>query len=170
MAPVVGPIFADLPQADTEAVRVLLRTLAGLEDRDSVTARLQLHGAHDNAGTFGDLAAYGSDAPALQALMRDDETLAQRLHERRPVRAVQVVWAARHEMARTVEDVLARRTRELFLDARAARDMAPRVAELLADELGRDAEWQRAQVEEFRDLAAQYLLTDDPLPSTDAPV
>ena len=144
--------------------------LAGLDDRDSVTARLQIHGAHDHADAFGDLRDYGSDAPALQALMRDDEALAERLHERRPVRAVQVVWAARHEMARTVEDVLARRTRELFLDARAARDMAPRVAELMAAELGLDADWQAAQVEAFSDLAGQYLLTGAPLPSTDAEV
>ena len=144
--------------------------LAALEDRDSVTARLQLHGAHDNAAAFGELAAYGSDAPELQALMRDDEALAERLHERRPVRAVQVVWAARHEMARTVEDVLSRRTRELLLDARAAVEMAPRVAELMAAELGRDADWQARQVEAFTDLAQQYLLTGAPLPSTDAEV
>lgn len=140
-------------------------TLAALEDRDSVTAKLQIHGAHDNADAFGDLRDYGSDAPALQALMREDEALAERLHERRPVTAVQVVWAARHEMARTVEDVLARRTRELFLDARAAIEMAPRVAELMAAELGFDAEWQQTQVQAFEDLAQQYLLTDEPLPS-----
>ena len=60
-------------------------------------------------------------------------------------------------MARTVEDVLARRTRALFLEARAAIDMAPRVAELLARELGRDEAWKRAQVETFRDLAKGYL-------------
>lgn len=140
-------------------------TLAGLDDRDSVTAKLQIHGAHDNAGAFGDLRDYGSDAPALQALMREDEALAERLHERRPVRAVQVVWAVRHEMARTVEDVLSRRTRELLLDARAAVEMAPKVAELMAAELGRDADWQRQQVEAFTDLAQQYLLTNTPLPS-----
>ena len=69
------------------------------------------------------------------------------------------MWAARYEMARTVEDVLARRTRALFLDARAAIAMAPRVADLLARELGRDEGWRSAQVEAFHELAMGYLIT-----------
>ena len=69
-----------------------------------------------------------------------------------------MVFAARHEMARTVEDVLARRTRALFLNAAAAADMAPRVADLLAGELGRDSEWRARQVREFHDLSAGYRL------------
>jgi glycerol-3-phosphate dehydrogenase len=63
-------------------------------------------------------------------------------------------------MARSVEDVLARRTRALFLNARAAIDMAPAVAELLAAELGGDAAWKAAQVRAFRELAAGYLVPD----------
>jgi glycerol-3-phosphate dehydrogenase len=61
-------------------------------------------------------------------------------------------------MARTVEDILARRQRALFLDARAAIEMAPVVAEILAGELGKDAEWQHKQVEEFTELAKGYFL------------
>jgi glycerol-3-phosphate dehydrogenase len=61
-------------------------------------------------------------------------------------------------MARTVEDVLARRTRALFLNARAAIAMAPRVADLLARELGRDERWQRGQVQAFQETAQNYLL------------
>jgi glycerol-3-phosphate dehydrogenase len=61
-------------------------------------------------------------------------------------------------MARTVDDVLARRTRSLLLDARAAIDCAPRVAEILAAELGRDRAWAKRQVDEFRALARGYLL------------
>jgi glycerol-3-phosphate dehydrogenase len=68
------------------------------------------------------------------------------------------VWAARFEMARTVEDVLARRTRALFLNARAAIAMAPRVADLLARELGRDQAWRDAQVEAFDEVAQGYLI------------
>ena len=74
------------------------------------------------------------------------------------MRAGEVVWAARHEMARTVEDVLARRRRTLRLDARASMDMAPAVAALLADELGRDEAWEREQVEAYRALAVGYLV------------
>jgi glycerol-3-phosphate dehydrogenase len=70
-----------------------------------------------------------------------------------------VVWAARAEMARTVEDVLARRTRALFLNARAATEMAPETARLVGRELGRDAQWQAQQVEEFRALAEGYLVS-----------
>jgi glycerol-3-phosphate dehydrogenase len=60
-------------------------------------------------------------------------------------------------MARTVEDVLSRRTRSLLLDARAASEAAPRVASLMARELGRDAAWEEEQVRSFRDLARAYL-------------
>ena len=79
------------------------------------------------------------------------------LHSRLPIVAAQVVWAVREEMARTVEDVLARRTRALFLDARAAIAMAPAVAKLMARELNRDEEWQRRQIEEFNATAAGFV-------------
>ncbi|HSC89478.1 MAG TPA: glycerol-3-phosphate dehydrogenase/oxidase [Polyangiaceae bacterium] len=65
-------------------------------------------------------------------------------------------WFARHEMARTVEDVLARRTRLLFLDVRAALAKAPRVAQELAQELGRDEAWQRSQLVEFERIANHF--------------
>jgi len=60
-------------------------------------------------------------------------------------------------MARTVDDVLARRTRALPLHARAAIAMAPEVARLMAAELGRDNTWQQAQIEQFTRLAGHYL-------------
>ena len=61
-------------------------------------------------------------------------------------------------MARTVEDVLARRTRILFIDAKAACDIAPKVAETMAKELGQNEEWQEKQINSFRQLAKGYLL------------
>jgi glycerol-3-phosphate dehydrogenase len=133
-------------------------TLGGVEERPSVTKQLHIHGWHENAEQFGDLARYGSDAPAIRGLMRDRPALADRMDERLPIRAAQVVWAARHEMARSVEDVLARRTRSLLLDARASLDIAPRVAELMAEELGKDAAWADAQVDAFTSLAEGYLV------------
>ena len=84
--------------------------------------------------------------------------LGERLHPRWPYVKAAVRWAARHEMARTVEDVLARRTRALLLDARASIEAAPMVAELLAADLGRDAAWQQAQVRDYSALAKGYLL------------
>jgi len=65
-------------------------------------------------------------------------------------------WFARFEMARTVEDVLARRTRLLFLDVRAAMDRAPQVARELAAELGRDEAWQKTQLLAFEETAKHF--------------
>jgi glycerol-3-phosphate dehydrogenase len=59
-------------------------------------------------------------------------------------------------MARNVEDVLARRTRALFLNAKAAVRMAPQVAQLLARELGYREQWQTGQIESFRELAIRF--------------
>ena len=69
----------------------------------------------------------------------------------------EVVWAARHESARTVEDVLSRRLRALLLDTRASLAVAPRAANLLAGELGRDEEWEAEQVRRFGEIARGYL-------------
>jgi glycerol-3-phosphate dehydrogenase len=71
----------------------------------------------------------------------------------------EVVWGARYEMGRTVEDALARRTRALLLDARASIEAAPAVAAVLATELGRDAAWVKAQVAEYTALARRYVLS-----------
>ena len=107
----------------------------------------------------GHMQMYGADAPAVQSFFNQNPARAELLHPRLPYARALVVWAARHEMARTVEDVLARRTRSLFLDARASIEAAPGVAALLAAELGRDAEWAAEQANAYRTLAAGYLLT-----------
>jgi glycerol-3-phosphate dehydrogenase len=70
----------------------------------------------------------------------------------------EIIWAIRNEMARTVDDILARRVRALFLDARAAIEIAPLVAEMLAKELSKDAVWQQQQIKEFNTIANQYVL------------
>jgi glycerol-3-phosphate dehydrogenase len=133
-------------------------TLAHLAERPCVTAHLNIHGFHSNAERFDALRVYGSDAPAIRQLMDADAGLAEPLHAALPYTGAEVVWAAREEMARTVEDVLARRTRALFLNAAAAIAMAPRVADLLAGELQRGDEWKTGQVEAFRAVAQSYLL------------
>lgn len=133
-------------------------TLAGLEPRPCTTRRLPIHGHHPAAERFGELAVYGSDAPAVEALIRSDPALEKPVHPALPVRRGEVVWAAREEMARTVEDVLARRVRGLLFDARACIEAAPVVAELMAGELEREDGWAEAQVEAFRELAEGYVL------------
>ena len=136
----------------------LAATLARLPEQPCVTSHLNIHGFHSAAGKFGRLSVYGSDAPAVLEIEESDPALAQPLDPALPYTGAEVVWAARYEMARTLEDVLARRTRALFLNARAALSMAPRAAAVLAAELGCDAAWQARQVEEFARTAANYTL------------
>lgn len=131
--------------------------LAGLEDRPCVTKQLNIHGYHQNSEQFGALAVYGSDAPALQDMIRSNPAMGARLHPDYPYVAGQVIWAVREEMARTVEDVLARRTRALLLGARASVEMAPAVARLMAAELRKDPDWEREQIEKYTKLAEQYI-------------
>ncbi|MCE0521292.1 MAG: FAD-dependent oxidoreductase [Methylacidiphilales bacterium] len=133
-------------------------TLADLPDKPCVTRTLNIHGYHPNSSTFGSLSFYGTDAIAIRQLIDKDAALGQALDAELPYVAAEAVWAAREEMARSVEDVLARRTRALFLNAKAAIRMAPRVAALLAQELGHDKKWQAEQVEKFGQTAAGYLV------------
>jgi glycerol-3-phosphate dehydrogenase len=132
-------------------------TLADLPDKACVTKTLNIHGYHPNAGKFGDLSFYGSDANAIRELIDKDAALGKPLDSQLPYLEAEVVWAAREEMARTVEDVLARRTRALFLNAKAAIRMAPRVAAILAKELGQDEKWQADQVAKFGVVAGGFV-------------
>jgi glycerol-3-phosphate dehydrogenase len=123
------------------------------------TENLRLHGwtQEETTTTSSHRRAYGADLVELVRL-ETEPGLAQLLHPKLPYSKAEVVWAARHEMARRVEDVLSRRTRALLLDARAAITIAPEVARLLALELGQDDTWQQQQVADFETLAESYLL------------
>ena len=133
-------------------------TLAQLPEKPSVTRHLKIHGSQDSGGTSGSLAVYGSDAAEIRKLIRNDDRLGNRLHPALPYLKAEVIWAARQEMARTLEDVLARRTRALFLNARASLAMAPEVADLMGSELGWDEALKMKQLTEFREVAANYLV------------
>lgn len=132
--------------------------LGQLDERPCVTEELNIHGYHRHAAQFGDLAIYGADAQDIRDLMRRQPESAAQLHPAFPTCEAEVLWAVRWEMARTVEDFLARRIRALLLDARASMAMAPRVAALMAAELGRDQAWQDAQVQAYHALAREYVL------------
>ena len=98
--------------------------IAHLDYQPPVTRHLQIHGYHNHAEAFDTLKVYGSDALEINALVKNDPKLGKTLSNSDILRA-EVVWAVRNEMARTVEDFLARRRRILFLDAKSALDMAP---------------------------------------------
>ena len=129
---------------------------ARLAERPCTTRTLNVHGFHSSAERFGALRVYGADALGIQELMRETPVWAAPLHPQLPYTGAEVVWVTRHEMARTVEDVLARRTRALFLNARAAEAMAPEVAGLMARELGWNTSRQAEEVAAFSALAKGY--------------
>jgi glycerol-3-phosphate dehydrogenase len=132
--------------------------LARLPEKPCVTKMLNIHGFHPHADRFGTLSVYGSDALSIHDLVRVDPALGEPLDPALPYTRAEVVWGTRVEMGRTVEDVLARRCRALFLNTAAALRMAPEVAWLMARELNRDEAWQRRQVEGFTAVAARYAL------------
>ena len=129
----------------------------GLAAEPCRTASLALDAAGEGTSAANSLAVYGRDAVRIQALIERDSQLAEPLHPDLPYSAAQCVWAAREEMALKIEDVLARRTRALFLNAGAALECAPRVAALLGPELGWDRAWQERELAEFSRAAVHYL-------------
>jgi glycerol-3-phosphate dehydrogenase len=182
------PLFTDIRQMDTAAIsrehavcisRTGLITITGgkwttyrkmaeetvdqatvvaqLEHQPSCSKDLQIHGYHHHTDIFGELAEYGSDALDIKELYRKDGDLKKPIYKN-SILAAEVVWAVKNEMARTVEDFLARRRRLLILDARASAEVAPVVAELMANELSKDKEWKRLQVKEFQQTAEQHLV------------
>ena len=132
-------------------------TLGELPDVPSKTHDLRIHG-YKQEDSLSSLGVYGSDGDAILALAAADERLGQQLHPALPYIGAEVVWGVREEMARTVDDILSRRTRALFLNARAAMEMAPAVAALMAEELGAGQDWVEQQLHPFIDLARKYLL------------
>ncbi len=143
----------------------LAEKVGELKSRVSKTATLPLHGApvmqNEQSLSPEDeyLRVYGSDLNELRLLSSQDPSLEKKLHPRLPYHAAQVIWAARHEMARTVEDVLARRTRALFLDAEAASEAASDVALLLMQVLHQNEKWAKNEIDSFKKLAERYRST-----------
>ena len=133
-------------------------TLARLPEKPCVTEHLNIHGFHPSSEKFGRLWMYGTDAPLIQQIESDNPEWAEPLDRELPYTAGEVIWAVREEMARTVEDVLARRTRALFLNSQAALRAAPRVARLMAAELKQDDAWEAEQLDNFRRTAANYVV------------
>ncbi len=157
---VTGGKWTTYRRMGEDAVNIAAK-VARLPEAPSRTQELRLFGWNADApppsSPEPERSVYGSEQGAIDALAVDSPELAALLHPRLPYRFVDVVWAARHEMARSVEDVLARRTRALFLDARAAIDAAPRVAACMASEMKRNETWQREQTEAFLTTAAGYV-------------
>lgn len=130
-----------------------------LNKEPCTTKALKIHGWVNETDPNDPLHIYGSDASAIKALCKEDESLSQFIYPSLPNIKAEIIWAVRNEMALTVEDVLARRTRILFLDARAAMEVAPQVADLMAKEMKKDDAWISQQIEAFNRVAEHYVLS-----------
>jgi glycerol-3-phosphate dehydrogenase len=132
---------------------------AGLQFCPSKTKTLKIHGWTDNKDE-SHLSVYGSDAAAIRESWNADSTLVEKIHASYPYTRAEVKWFVEHEMAVTVEDVLARRLRLLFLDARAAIEAAPAVAEIIASCHAYSSDWVKEQVAEFEEVGEGFGLVN----------
>lgn len=127
----------------------------------SKTEHLSIHGnvKPETVDRNHHLYVYGSDIPMIKVLQKSQPEYSEKIHPDHPFTVAEAVWAVRNEMAETIEDILARRVRLLFLDARAAIDSAHKIAVIIAKEKGYSEEWIHEQEKEFIELAEGYLLT-----------
>ncbi|MEO8413699.1 MAG: glycerol-3-phosphate dehydrogenase/oxidase [Ginsengibacter sp.] len=130
----------------------------GLKNIPCKTRQLSIHGSTTHLRTGDSLDIYGSDREEIRLLIKESPELQEKIIDSFPNIQAEVIWAVRREMARTVEDILARRTRLLFLDAKAAVRAAPIVADLVMNELGYREEWKDKQLESFYSIAKNYIL------------
>jgi len=109
--------------------------VAGLDERPSRTEHLNLFEWSADFKGNKPFSVYGSKARDIKQMIKSYPELDQMIHSNLPYRHIEIIWAVRHEMARTVEDVLARRTRALILDAKISMEIAPKVATIMVKEL-----------------------------------
>ena len=131
--------------------------IGALEDRNCQTINLKIHGYLNSKKQFSHFDIYGSDARKIKDLATKNPLWNEKLHPEFPNIKAEVIWIVRNEMALTIEDVLGRRLRILFINAKAAIDMAPKVAILMAEELKMDLTWQTQQIQNFISTAQNYL-------------
>ncbi|MDP4132136.1 MAG: glycerol-3-phosphate dehydrogenase/oxidase [Bacteroidota bacterium] len=156
---ITGGKWTTYRQMAEETVNLAIH-VAGLPRKACQTKTLFLHGYRESMEWSDPFFVYGSDGVEVISLAKENPDWKEILDPRLPYISAEVVWAVRQEMARTVEDVLARRTRALFLDAKAAIDMAPAVARLMAIELKKDLDWEKEQIVSFLNVAKNYTLDE----------
>ena len=129
------------------------QSVGGLPERACITHSLPIHGYDYNSDWSNPMHVYGADIDKISALDEEGNTsLSEAVH----LTKNQIIWAVREEMAMTVEDVLARRTRTLFLNAAEAKNLAAQVAQIMAKEMGENQNWIENQIENFTTLMQNY--------------
>jgi glycerol-3-phosphate dehydrogenase len=155
---IIGGKWTTYRRMAEDAVNQAIK-VGGLPGRYCNTQHLPLHGYDRNTQPLSSpMAAYGLDRARLNDIKNEDQAFQGFLSEKLSIEKIQVIWAVREEMAVRLEDVLARRTRALFLDARESMSMAPEAAMLMAKELGKDKKWVEDQVAGYAELARGYIL------------
>lgn len=154
---IIGGKWTTYRQMAEDSVDKLIE-VAGLPGKKSVTRSLPIHGSRQENGYQGPLSVYGTDEENLLDLVRENPELGESLSPRMKIIKAQVVWAVREEMARNIEDFLARRSRALLLDARESMNMAAGVARIMARELDKNMDWEADQIAGYSKLAKNYLL------------
>jgi glycerol-3-phosphate dehydrogenase len=154
---VIGGKWTTYRQMGEDVINKVSLLLDGT-DRKSSTENLRIHGAANDLDFTKHWHVYGADLSGIHTLIKTKPELEERIHQKLPYTKAEVVWGVRNEMARTVEDILARRTRSLFLDAKVSVEMAPIVAKLMAQEMNENETWELKQVHEFTKLAKNYIL------------
>lgn len=131
--------------------------VSGKNMSESKSATQKLHGFTIKPDE-GHMAIYGSDAFQIRFMLKEHPEWREKLHPKYPYTIAEVIWIIRNEMAVKLEDVLSRRFRILLLDARAAKEMAPKVAEIMAQDLGMDQNWIEDELKEFKKTANKYII------------
>jgi glycerol-3-phosphate dehydrogenase len=155
---ITGGKWTTYRQMAEETVNLALK-IKKLPFKPCQTRNLRIHGYRENPDRSDWLYVYGSDQDEILSLQRDNPAYGEKLHDNFDFTVGEVVWAVRKEMARTIDDVLARRVRALYLDARASVVMAPKVAVIMAAELQKDKSWEENQVQEYSEMAKAYILS-----------
>jgi glycerol-3-phosphate dehydrogenase len=133
-----------------------IQMVGGFQDRKCTTETLPILGNDFNVDFTNPYHFYGTEAPKIKAL--NPEKANQSLSEKLFISENQVLWAVQEEMAMTLEDVLARRTRCLFLDAYETEKIAPEVVKIMSKVLKKDAQWIEKELERFSLILKKYQL------------
>jgi glycerol-3-phosphate dehydrogenase len=133
----------------------------GINEKECITKNLHIHGYQESNDYKAPLYYYGTDEMAIRTLIKNDSSLAELIHRSLPYLKAEIIWAVQNEMCMTVEDALARRTRALLLDAKAAIECGPLIAQMMAKEMSKDEEWITQQINNFNSVAKNYLPTSN---------
>jgi glycerol-3-phosphate dehydrogenase len=152
---IIGGKWTSYRRMAEETIDKAIRT-GILDNKKCVTKKFSFYS--NNATLKSErLKIYGNQAAEIEKIINDQPALGELIDPRLSYTKAEIIWICKNEMPGTLEDVLARRTRALFLDVRASAEAAPLVAGLMAKEFGYDKAWEERQVTDYNKLIVNYL-------------